>query len=198
MIKNTLLTLFTASALTMAGCSSEGKTASKTVKPTTETVSFQGKVMNLRGAMVSVGDDAPKAVVVTKDLVEVTLGGKSKKTQIIVVVPSIDTPVCHLEARTFNEKVAARDDVEVTVVSMDLPFAAGRFCATEGIKAITMASDYRYNAVGSNYGVSIKGGLLGGILARAIFVVKNGKVVYKELVKEVTNEPDYEAALKAI
>ena len=182
----------------MSGCLSESKTATKAVKQTNETVTFQGKAMNLKGAIVSVGDDAPKAVVVTKDLVEVTLGGKSKKTQIIVVVPSIDTPVCHLEARTFNEKVAARGDVELTVVSMDLPFAAGRFCAAEGIKSITMASDYRYNAVGSNYGVSINGGLLGGILARAVFVIKDGKVVYKELVKEVTNEPDYDAALKAI
>lgn len=196
MLKNTLLLLSIIVLLSFSGCTSCEKSTSS--DQTKEQVTFKGTPMKLKGHMVSVGDTAPKAVVVTKDLVEKTVGGMSNKTQVLIVVPSIDTPVCNLEARTFNEKVASMKDVDFTIISMDLPFALGRFCEAEGIKNLTMASDFRYKAMGENYGVSIKTALLRDILARAIFVIKNGKVVYKQLVKEIATEPDYEKALKAI
>ena len=199
MIKSTLITLSTVAVLALSGCSSSGKACPHHEgTQTKESVTFKGTPMLLTGHLVSVGDEAPQAIVVTKDLVEKTIGGISDKTQIVVVVPSVDTPVCNLETRTFNEKVAKLDNVDLTVVSMDLPFAAGRFCAAHGIDKVTVASDYRYNAVGYKYGVVIKEGLLAGILARAIFVIKDGKVIYKELVSEVTKEPNYDAVLEAI
>ena len=188
-MKSTLLSLIFVALVGMTGCSST---------ETKEGVTFKGTPMDLTGTMVSVGDTSPTVVVVTKDLKEKTLGGNMDKTQVVIIVPSIDTPVCNLESRTFNEKVASMKDVDITIVSMDLPFALGRFCAAEGIENLTMASDYRYRAVGEAFGVSIKAGPLQGILARAVFVIKNGEVVYKELVQEVSKEPNYNAALKAI
>lgn len=192
-----ILTVVTVVLFVFTSCSSEQSKAPQ-AKKTTEIVTFNGTPFKLEGTLVSVGDKAPQVVVVTKDLVEKTLGGKNAKLQIIVIVPSVDTPVCDLESRTFNEKIADMKDIDLTIVSMDLPFAVGRFCAAKGIDKITMASDYRYNTFGKAYGVRIEDGILKGILARAIFVIKDGKVVYKELVKEVSDEPDYDAALKAI
>jgi thioredoxin-dependent peroxiredoxin len=200
MTKSLLITISTAAVLTFSACSSENQsnTTSSSTKQTTEIVTFKGTPFKLEGTLLSVGDTAPEVVVVTKSLKEKTLGGKSVKAQIIVVVPSIDTPVCNLESRTFNERVADMKDVDLTIVSMDSPFALGRFCAAKGIENITMASDYRYNSLGKAYGVRISESILKGILARAIFVVKEGKIVYKELVDEVSHEPNYDAALKAI
>ena len=109
---------------------------------------------------------------------------------------SLDTPVCATEARKFNERAASLPNTEVIVVSMDLPFAMGRFCTTEGIKNLRVASDFRDKEFCRRYGTLIASGALAGLSARAIFVIDTaGVVVYKELVSDIASEPDYDAAL---
>ncbi|NCD13042.1 MAG: thiol peroxidase [Epsilonproteobacteria bacterium] len=163
------------------------------------TTKLQGTPVKLTGEDIKVGDSAPTIKVVAKDLSEIKVGGKSDKTQLIVVVPSLDTAVCAQETRTFNKKAASIADASVVVVSMDLPFAMGRFCTTEGIDNLSVGSDFREKAFAQAYGVLIKDGPLKGLSARAIFIVnKSGKVVYKEICPEITEEPNYEAALCAL
>ena len=159
------------------------------------TTMLKGNVVNLTGTEVNVGDKAPVVNVVAQDLSEVEVGGKA---QVIVVVPSLDTPVCAAETRKFNEE-AAKSDAQVVVVSMDLPFAMGRFCTTEGIENLKVGSDFRNKDFAKAYGVLIADGPLAGVTCRAIFVTDdNGVVTYKELCEEITQEPNYEAALAAI
>lgn len=158
---------------------------------------FQGKPVKLEGNSVEVGQNAPKVEVVGKDLSSVIIGD-SQKIQIVVALPSLDTGVCATETRKFNEKAAAKSGVEVVVVSMDLPFAMGRFCATEGIENLAVASDFRGAKFGKAYGVLIGDGVLEGLLARAIFVIKDGIVVHKQIVPEITEEPNYDAVFEAI
>jgi thiol peroxidase len=165
---------------------------------TNETVTLNGSTVHLEGSKINVGDKAPMVKLITSDLKEITVGGKTKKTQILVVVPSIDTPVCDLEARTFNEKTATLSNVQTTVISMDLPFAGKRYCAAHGIKNITVASDFQSKTFGKTYGTLIEDSILKGIEARTIFIIKDGKVTYKQLVPEITQEPDYEAVLNAL
>ncbi len=159
------------------------------------TTKLKGNIVNLAGTEVNVGDKAPVVNVVAQDLSEITVGGKA---QVIVVVPSLDTPVCAAETRRFNEE-AASSDAEVVVVSMDLPFAMGRFCTTEGIENLKVGSDFRNKDLANAYGVLIADGPLAGVTCRAIFVTDaNGVVTYKEICPEITEEPNYEAALAAI
>lgn len=113
-------------------------------------------------------------------------------------MPSIDTPVCGMEARTFNEKAANMKNVQIALISMDLPSAGSRYCAAHGIKNITIASDFQTKAFGKTYGTLINDSVLKGVEARTIFIIKNGKVTYKQLVPEITQAPDCEAVLKAI
>ena len=156
---------------------------------------LKGNPVELIGNEINVGDKAPIVNVVAQNLSDVQIGGKA---QIIVVVPSLDTPVCAAETRKFNEE-AARTDAEVIVVSMDLPFAMGRFCTTEGIENLTVGSDFRNKDFANSYGVLIADGPLAGVTCRAIFVTDDeGIVKYKEICPEITAEPDYEAALAAI
>ncbi|EAK5748160.1 thiol peroxidase [Campylobacter lari] len=154
-------------------------------------VLFKGNKVNLKGNNIQVGDMAPNITLKAKDLSGIEIAPKGK-TQIIISVPSLDTPVCATEAREFNKKAAA-SGVEVIVVSMDLPFAMGRFCSTEGIDNLTVASDFVSKEFGEKYGVLMSDGPLEGILARAVFVVKDGMVAYKELVNEVTELPNMQA-----
>ncbi|WP_069636530.1 thiol peroxidase [Campylobacter pinnipediorum] len=158
---------------------------------------FQGNPVKLFGTQIKVGDKAPVVEVVGKDLNAIKIG-EAGKTQVVVVVPSLDTPVCASEARKFNEKAASKTGVEVVVVSMDLPFAMGRFCTTEGIENVQVGSDFRGAEFGKAYGVLIEDSVLKGLLARAIFVLKDGKVAYTQIVPEVTEEPDYEAVFAAL
>ncbi len=159
---------------------------------------LKGNDVNLSGNDVNVGDSAPEVKVVGKDLSEITVGGAKDKVQLIVAVPSLDTPVCAAETRKFNEEAAKIDGVEVVVVSMDLPFAMGRFCTTEGIENLSVGSDFRNKDFANAYGVLIADGPLAGVSARAIFVVnKDGKITYKQIVPEITEEPNYQEALEA-
>lgn len=162
-------------------------------------VSFKGNPVTLGGNELKVGDNAPVVEVVGKDLSSIKVGGASDKIQIIATVPSLDTGVCATETRKFNQNVAGNDKVALTVISMDLPFAMGRFCSTEGIENITVASDFRNREFGEKYGVLMKNEALAGLLARAIFVIgKDGKILHIELVSEVTSEPNYEAIQKVV
>eukprot|EP01029_Cantina_marsupialis_P026202 TRINITY_DN69797_c0_g1_i1.p2 TRINITY_DN69797_c0_g1~~TRINITY_DN69797_c0_g1_i1.p2 ORF type:complete len:163 (-),score=52.53 TRINITY_DN69797_c0_g1_i1:139-627(-) len=159
------------------------------------TTKLKGNLVNLAGTEVNVGDKAPIVKVVGQDLSDIEIGGKA---QMLIVVPSLDTAVCAAETRKFNED-AAQSDIEVVVVSMDLPFAAGRFCTTEGIENLKVGSDFRNKDFSNAFGVLIADGPLAGVTCRAVFVTDdNGVVTYKEICPEITEEPNYDAALAAI
>ena len=160
----------------------------------TGVITFKGNPMTLLGPDVKPGDAAPEFTVVDNGLQPVTLGESKGKVRLITVVPSLDTPVCDTMTRKFNEQAAELpDDVVVYTVSLDLPFAQKRWCGNAGIEKVKTLSDYQERSFGQNYGVLIKELKL---LARSVFVVdRNGTVAYREIVKEVTAEPDYEAAL---
>ena len=162
------------------------------------TTKLKGNEVTLSGTEIKVGDIAPVVTVVAADLSDVQIGGQNGKAQIVVVVPSLDTAVCAAETRKFNEKAAKIENAEVIVVSMDLPFAMKRFCTTEGIENLKVGSDFRAKAFSKSYGVLISSGALAGVACRAVFVINaSGKVVYKEICPEITEEPNYEAALEA-
>ena len=163
------------------------------------TVLLKGNECNLAGDEINVDDVAPQVTVVASEgLADKVVGGSSDKVQVIVVVPSLDTPVCATETRKFNDEAASIFGSEVVVVSMDLPFAASRFCSTEGIENLTVTSDFRNKEFANAYGVLIADGALAGLTCRAIFVVnKDGRITYKQIVPEITDEPDYAAALSA-
>jgi thiol peroxidase len=165
-----------------------------------ETVTFKNDtVCNLAGNQINVGDKAPEVTVVNCDpmLQDETVGGEGK-VQLVVAVPSLDTPVCDAETRRFNEEASKLDGVEVITVSMDLPFAAARWCGAAGIDNVKVCSDFRNKDFGNAYGVLLADGPLAGVLARVIFVIgKDGKVTYKQVVPEITQEPNYDDAIEA-
>lgn len=158
-------------------------------------VTFKGNPLTLLGPDIKVGDRAPNFTVLANDLSEMNLDTYRGQTRIIVSVPSLDTPVCDRETRRFNEEAAKLPNAKVLVISMDLPFAQSRWCGAAGIANVVTASDHRNASFGMAYGVLIKELRLE---ARAVFVVDaEDRIIYKEIVSEVTNEPNYEAALKA-
>ena len=160
-------------------------------------VTFQGNPLTLTGNQPTAGQAAPDFEVLDNDLSGVKLSEFQGKTCVIITVPSLDTPVCDTEVRKFNEQATSLgDDVVVLVISMDLPFAQQRWCGAAGVKNVQTLSDHNQAQFGVAYGVLIKELRL---LARAVFVVdKEGVIRYIEVVDELTNEPDYEAALKAV
>ena len=164
------------------------------------TVTFKNDtVCNLAGTELNVGDTAPVTTVVNCNpmLQNEQVGGEGK-VQLVIAVPSLDTGVCDAETRRFNTEAASLDGVEVMTVSMDLPFAAARWCGAAGIENIKVCSDFRNKDFANAYGVLLADGPLAGVTARAIFVInKDGNVCYKELVPEITAEPDYAAAIEA-
>ena len=158
-------------------------------------ITFNGDPITLVGNMLQVGDDAPDFLVVDNTLKDVKLND-TKGKRIFVTVPSIDTSVCDMEIRKFNEEASKLNDVIVYVVSMDLPFAQVRWCGNAGIDKVITVSDYKQKSFGKKYGTLIEEF---GFLARAIFVVdENNKITYVEYCKDVINEPDYESALNAV
>jgi len=164
------------------------------------TVTFKNDIIcNLAGNEINVGDVAPVITVVNCNpmLQNETVGGEGK-VQLIVAVPSLNTGVCDAETRRFNAEAASLEGVEVMTVSMDLPFAAAQWCGAAGIENLKVCSDFRNKDFGNAYGVLLADGPLGGILARVIFVIgKDGKVAYKQVVPEITTEPNYAEALEA-
>ena len=158
-------------------------------------VAFKGNPVTLVGQEVKVGQQAPSFTVLDHDLSLVTLEDSKGTVRIISVVPSVDTPVCDQQTRRFNEEAANLKDVTVLTISVDLPFAQKRWCGAAGIDQVQTLSDYRDLSFGKAYGVVIEELRL---LTRAIFVIdKNNIVVHAEYVSEVTEHPDYEAAIQA-
>ncbi|MCM3442776.1 thiol peroxidase [Metabacillus halosaccharovorans] len=158
-------------------------------------ITFKNNPVTLIGNEVNVGDQAPDFTVLSNDLSPVTLANSKGKVRIISVVPSIDTGVCDAQTRRFNEDASNLSNVEVLTISMDLPFAQKRWCASNGLENVQTLSDHRDASFGEAYGVLIKELRL---LARSVFVVdSNDKVTYVEYVSEATNHPNYEAAIEA-
>ena len=160
-------------------------------------VTMKGNPITLMGNELQVGDKAPDFVAVDNDLNPVSFDSFRGKVCIISSVPSLDTPVCDMETRRFNDEAGRLgDDVVILTISMDLPFAQKRWCGAAGVDRVQTLSDHRDAAFGQAYGVLIKGLRL---LARAVFVVdKEGTIRHIELVKEIATEPDYDSVLTAV
>lgn len=161
-------------------------------------VSFKGNPVNLSGNEVKAGQAAPDFKVQKSDMSDYTLGTSAGKTRIVATVPSLDTPVCDMETKRFNEEASKLPNVEILCVSMDLPFAQKRWCAAANVDKVITASDHRDASLGRNYGVLISGSPLDRLLARAVFVIgPDNKVKHVEYVSDIAQHPNYEAALAA-
>ena len=162
-------------------------------------VMFKGNPITLGGPEIKPGGDAPDFSGVDNGLQPVKLSQARGKVIVLSAVPSLDTPVCDMETRRFNQEAGKLGaNVEVWTVSMDLPFAQKRWCGAAGVTSVKTLSDFREHSFAQSYGVLVKEGPLAGLTARAVFVVgKDGKVKYVEYVKEITTEPNYDAALAA-
>jgi thiol peroxidase len=160
----------------------------------TNAVTFKGGPLTLIGPELKAGDKAPDFKLIDTGMKPVTLADSKGKTRLLSVVPSIDTPVCDLQTKRFNQEASKLPaNVAVLTVSMDLPFAQGRWCGLAGADKVQMLSDYREHAFGRAYGVLIKEWQL---LSRAVFVIgPDDKVQYAQYVKEVSEHPDYEKVL---
>jgi thiol peroxidase len=160
-------------------------------------VTIHGNPLTLVGEEVKVGATAPDAELVDNDLKPVKLSSYRGKTLVVAAVPSLDTPVCDLETRRFNDEAGQLGgDIQMLTISMDLPFAQKRWCGAAGVERLTTLSDHREAAFGQAYGVLIKELRL---LARSVFIIdREGKLQYAQLVKEVSNEPNYEEVLQAL
>lgn len=162
-------------------------------------VTFQGSPVTTSGELPAVGTMAPRFGGVRGDLSVLHLPDLLGKRVVINFFPSLDTPVCAASVRRFNKEAAALPDTVVLCVSKDLPFAQSRFCTTEGIENVVALSVFRCKCIDEKYGVTLTDGPLRGLLARAVVVVdETGKIVYEQLVDEITHEPDYEAALAVL
>lgn len=150
-------------------------------------------------AMVQVGQTAPDFQATNADLKEVSLSSFKGKKVILNIFPSLDTPTCAMSVRQFNAKASGLDNTVVLCLSMDLPFAQKRFCTTEGLDNVLPLSLFRSQDFVKGYGLCLEDGPLKGLAARAVIVVDEaGKVSYTQLVSEISSEPDYDAALKAV
>lgn len=160
-------------------------------------VTLKGNPVQTSGDLPAVGSKAPSFSLVGQDLSESGLGAFAGKTCVLNIFPSVDTGVCAMSVRAFNEKAAGLEGTVVINVSADLPFAQKRFCGAEGIEGAVTLSTFR-SGFGEDYGVHMTDGPLAGLCARAVVVVgADGNVVYTQLVGEITEEPDYDAALAA-
>ena len=164
------------------------------------TVLFKGIVVTLLGTFVTSGTKAPDFNLVKNDLSEYTLNENKGKYVVLNIFPSLDTGVCAMSVRRFNQMASELPNTTVLCISKDLPFAQSRFCTVEGIENVVSLSDFRNtSSFGETYGVLMKDGPLQGLLARAVVVINpQGEVIYSELVPEITQEPNYEAVLKVI
>lgn len=164
------------------------------------TTTFKGTPIRLEGHFPQAGETAPDFFLTKNDLSDFSLKDGEGEYLILNIFPSLDTGVCATTVRRFNQMAASLPGTMVLCISKDLPFAQNRFCAAEGIDHTILLSDFRYTSrFGKDYGVLITSGPMRGLLARAVVIIDpKGKVIYSELVNEVTREPNYEAALKAV
>lgn len=159
---------------------------------------FQGNETSTSGELPQVGDNLADFTLVNTDLGEVSAQDFQGRKLVLNIFPSVDTGVCAASVRKFNEEAASLENTTVLCVSKDLPFALGRFCSAEGIENVTAASAFR-STFGEDNGIVLEESPLKGLLARTVIVAdENGKVVYTQLVDEITTEPDYDAALAAL
>lgn len=162
------------------------------------TITLKGNPIPTSGDLPGVGSNAPDFALVRTDMAEVKLATYEGKKKVLNIFPSVDTPVCATSVRTFNVRAAGRGGVVVLNISADLPFAHKRFCAAEGIQGVESLSTFR-SGFGRDYGINIAGGPLAGLCARAVVVLdEQNRVVYSELVPEIAQEPNYDAALAAL
>ena len=162
-------------------------------------ITLKGNAINTSGNIPAAGSDAPKFQLVNTALQEVGNSDFSGKRIVLNIFPSIDTGTCAQSTRTFNEKAASLDNTVVLCVSSDLPFAHKRFCEAEGIENVIPLSEYRDRTFGNDFGLRIVDGPLAGLLSRVVVVIdESGKVVHSEQVPEITEEPNYDAAISAL
>lgn len=160
---------------------------------------LKGNPVHVDGQFPKVGDKAPAFKLVAGDLSEKSLADFAGKRKVLNIFPSIDTPVCQASVRRFNQDAANMRNTVVLGISADLPFAQGRFCGAEGIQNVTMLSLMRGRDFFKNYGVAMTDGPLAGLTARAVVVLdEHDKVIHAQMVDDITHEPDYAAALKAL
>lgn len=163
------------------------------------TVTLKGNPVDVAGTLPAVGTAAPAFTLTAGDLSDVGLAAFAGKKKILNIFPSVDTPTCATSVRKFNEKAAARDGVAVLCISADLPFAQKRFCGAEGIEGVANLSTFRNPAFAEAYGVKLASGPLAGLTARAVVVLdENDQVLHSELVAEIADEPNYDAALAVL
>lgn len=164
-----------------------------------QTVYFMGNPVEVYGEMPAVGTNAPDFELTQRDLSPVKLEDYKGTRLVLNVFPSLDTDVCAASVRRFNKEASSYENTKVLCVSMDLPFAMGRFCAANDIEGVNVASAFRHPEFGKNYGLTIVDGPLKGLLARAVVVVdEKGTIIYRQLVEEITKEPDYEAVKEVL
>ena len=162
-------------------------------------ITFKGSTVNTSGELPKVGEKAPDFTLLNRDLEEVNLTDFKGKNVVLNIFPSLDTGVCAASVRKFNKEAASLDNTVVLGISADLPFAADRFCSAEGIENVITLSVFRDEYFAKNYCVSLVDGPLKGLTARAVVIVKpEGKVIYNQLVPEITEEPDYNSAINSI
>lgn len=163
------------------------------------TVTFQGNPVNVSGTFPGSGEKVASFTLCGADLSDINLSDFAGKKVVLNIFPSIDTPVCATSVRVFNEKAASKENTVVLCISADLPFATGRFCEVEGIEGVVTASFFRAPSFTDSYGVNINAGPLAGLAARAVICLnEESTVVHSELVKEITEEPNYQAALDSL
>jgi thioredoxin-dependent peroxiredoxin len=162
-------------------------------------ITLRGNPTNTSGNLPAKGSKAPEFTLVKSDLGNLSLSELKGKKLVLDISPSLDTSVCATAIRKFNQLAAGKTDTVVLAITKDLPFASGRFCTTEGIANVVPLSGFRDSAFGKSYGVDILDGPMAGLYARCVFVIDvSGKVTYTQLVPEITQEPDYDAALAAL
>lgn len=162
-------------------------------------IKFKGEAIDIKGKPLDVGSKAEDFTFVKEDLSEANFYDYKNSIKVIIAVPSLDTGVCQKETRRFNEELQQKKDVVGIVVSKDLPFAMKRFCSNEGIENVISASDFRYSDFSNEYNLEMVNGPLKGLLARVVYVVdKDNNITYAEFVNEITDEPDYTAAMSEV
>ena len=162
-------------------------------------ITFKGSTVNTSGELPKIGTIAPKFTLVKNDLSEISLSDLKGKNIILNIFPSLDTSTCAASVRRFNKEAAKLSNTVVLAVSADLPFASGRFCTVEGIENVVPASVFRNPEFAKDYGVLMIDGPLKGLLARTVVIInQEGNISYIELIPEVTEEPDYQAAINSI
>lgn len=163
------------------------------------TITLKGNEIHTAGDIPVVGGKAPDFHLTNGDLQEVSVADFAGKKKLLNIFPSIDTPVCAISTKKFNDYAREHEDTVMLMISADLPFAQKRFCADEGLENVQTLSTMRAPVFAKNYGVELVDGPLRGLTARAVVVLdENNTVLYSELVPEIAQEPDYEAALKAL